>query len=64
MLLGQDGAESRRNSLKSFKASDSVMTNFMCQFDWVKVAHIACKTFFLGVSVRVFLQRLAFESED
>ena len=41
-----------------------VMVNFMCQLDWVSDAQIAGKTLFLSVSVRMFQERLAFESTD
>ena len=42
----------------------AVMVHFMCQLDWAKGYPVAGKTLFLGMSVRVFLKRLAFESVD
>lgn len=34
------------------------MVSFMCQFHWAKGAHVAVKTLFLGVFVRVLLHWL------
>ena len=36
-----------------------VMVKLMCQLDWLRDAQIADKTFFLGVSVRVFLEEIS-----
>ena len=35
-----------------------VMVKLMCQLDWLRDAQIADKTFFLGVSVRIFLEEI------
>ena len=37
----------------------------MCQLDWMKgYTHVAGETLFLGTSVRVFLEKVAFDSVD
>ena len=36
-----------------------MLANFMCHLDWVRDAQIAGKTSFLGVSVRVFLEKIS-----
>lgn len=40
----------------------AVMVNFVCQLDWVEGTQTARKLLFLGVSVRCFQKRSAFES--
>lgn len=35
------------------------MVKLMRQLDWLRDAHIAEKTFFLGVSVRIFLEEIS-----
>lgn len=39
-----------------------VVVNFVCQFDWAKGCPDICKTLFMGVSMRVPLKKLAFET--
>lgn len=39
-----------------------VTVSFLCQYDGLGDARLAGKTFFLGVTVRVSVERLAFES--
>lgn len=41
-----------------------MMVDFTCQLEWAKRCPDTGKTLSLGVSVKVFLERLAFESVD
>ena len=41
-----------------------MMVNFMCQLDLAKGGQISGQPFTLGVSVRVFLDKTAFELVD
>ena len=38
------------------------MVNFVCQLNWAKGCPDICKTLFMGMSMRLSLKKLAFET--
>jgi hypothetical protein len=49
---------------KEQRAAATVIADFSCQHDWIKGSPDTGKVLFLGVSVRHFWKRMAFESVD